>query len=118
MQRVNEDPHKSAVMVATNLDHQVPAIQHVSKQCTRLLERYFYFSMALLIPAIVAFGFSFTIGSNLLHPAVPRPLILYVHATVFSFWLLFFLIQSTFVRTRHVRCHRLVVLLVASPGMV
>ena len=72
----------------------------------RTLDRYFYLSMALLIPAVVIYGFSFTIGQNLIHPAVPRPALLYVHAAVFSFWLVFFLLQSALVRARRVRWHR------------
>src|SRR5262249_21527126 len=64
------------------------------------------FLMALLIPAIVVLGFSTTISQNLIHPAIPRPFILYVHAAVFSGWLLFFLLQSALVRTRNVRWHR------------
>ena len=63
-----------------------------------LLDRNFYFAMSLLIPAVVAFGFSFTIRDNLLHPAIPRPRILYLHAAVFSGWLVFFLVQSILVR--------------------
>ena len=37
------------------------------------VDRYFYFFMALLIPAVVVYGFSFTVGKNLIHPAIPRP---------------------------------------------
>ena len=48
-----------------------------------LLDQYFYFFMSLLIPAVVVYGFSFTVGKNLIHPAIPRPKILYVHAAVF-----------------------------------
>jgi len=62
--------------------------------------------MALLIPGIVAYGFSFTIGGNLIHPAVPRPFLLYLHALVFSGWLLFFFLQSALVRTHNVQWHR------------
>jgi hypothetical protein len=40
--------------------------------------------MALLIPAVVVYGFSFTVDKNLIHPAIPSPPILYVHAAVFS----------------------------------
>jgi hypothetical protein len=54
----------------------------------------------------VVFGFSFTIDRNLIHPAIPRPRILYLHAAVFSGWLLFFLFQSILVRSRHVSWHR------------
>ena len=70
------------------------------------LGQYFYLFMSLLIVAVIAYGFSFTIGKNLLHPAIPRPWILYVHATVFSSWLVFFVLQSTLVRSRKVQWHR------------
>jgi len=69
-------------------------------------EKYFYLFMSLLIVAVIVYGFSFTIGKNLIHPAVPRPWILYVHATVFSCWLVFFVLQSTLVRSRKVQWHR------------
>src|SRR5215467_4406725 len=51
--------------------------------------QYFYFFMSRLIAAVIVYGFSFTIGENLIHPAIPRPWILHVHATVFSSWLVF-----------------------------
>jgi hypothetical protein len=71
-----------------------------------LVDQYFYFSMALLFPVIVFSGFSRTIGENLLHPAIPRPRILWVHAAAFASWVLFFLFQSVLVRTRQVKWHR------------
>jgi hypothetical protein len=71
-----------------------------------LLDQYFYFFMSLLIPAVVVYGFSFTLDKNLIHPAIPRPLILYVHAAVFSGWLVFFMLQSALVRTHNVHWHR------------
>jgi hypothetical protein len=71
-----------------------------------LLERYFYFVMSLLTVAVVVFGFSFTVNQNLIHPNVPRPPILWVHAAVFTGWLAFFIAQSLLVRTRHVQWHR------------
>lgn len=70
------------------------------------VEKYFYFLMSLVFVAVIVYGFSFTIGKNLIHPAVPRPWILYVHATVFSGWLIFFILQSTLVRSRKVQWHR------------
>ncbi len=70
------------------------------------LEKYFYLFMALLIPAIVVYGFSFTIGQNLIHPAIPRPRFLYVHAAVFTAWLVLFFVQSILVRTHNVKIHR------------
>jgi len=78
-------------MSTTEVGIPVPAVQRsVTKRRGGFLQNYFYFTMALLIPAIVVFGFSFTIGRNLIHPAIPRPTILYVHAAVFSGWLVFF----------------------------
>lgn len=70
------------------------------------LGRHFYVGMSLLAVAVIVYGFSHTVGDNLLHPDIPRPAILYVHAAVFSAWLVFFALQTTLVWTRHVRWHR------------
>src|SRR5262245_7208786 len=69
-------------------------------------DRSFYVAMALLIALVVAFGFSFTVGQNLLHPPSPRPGILYVHAALFTGWLAFLIAQTALVRSRNVRLHR------------
>lgn len=66
----------------------------------------FYFSMSLLVAAIVIYGFSRTVGPHLIHPPSPRPAILYVHAFLFAGWLLFFIVQSALVRMRNVQVHR------------
>jgi hypothetical protein len=71
-----------------------------------LLNQYFYFSMSLLIAAVVVYGFSFTVEKNLIHPALPRPFLLYVHAAVFTGWLGFFILQTALIRTRNVLVHR------------
>ncbi|HEY3729942.1 MAG TPA: hypothetical protein VGL28_01640 [Steroidobacteraceae bacterium] len=71
-----------------------------------MLDKYFYFLMSFPIAAVVAFGFSHTIGQNLIHPVIPRPSILYIHAAVFTAWLGFFPLQSLLVRTRSVTWHR------------
>jgi hypothetical protein len=70
-----------------------------------LLDKYFYFSMSLLVAAIVVWGFSHTIDANLFHPSVPRPVLLWFHAAAFSTWIAFFIFQSTLVRTRNVKWH-------------
>ena len=94
-------------MSSTNVGVPVPAVRTSgAKRRGWLLEQYFYFLMALLIPVIVVFGFSYTITQNLIHPVIPRPAVLYVHAAVFSGWLLFFLVQSALVRTHRVKWHR------------
>jgi hypothetical protein len=71
-----------------------------------LWDRPFYFCMAVLIAAVVVFGFSFTVKANLIYPASPRPAVLYVHAALFTGWLVFLLVQSALVRTRNVKVHR------------
>lgn len=70
------------------------------------LHRHFYFFMSLLIAVVVVYGFSHTVDKNLIHPTVPRPFLLYVHAAVFSAWVIFFIVQSTLVRAHNVGLHR------------
>jgi hypothetical protein len=70
------------------------------------LEKYFYFSMSILMAVVVTYGFSRTIDKRLIHPALPRPGLLYVHAVIFFGWLVFYILQSALVRTRKVRIHK------------
>src|ERR1700733_3330064 len=72
----------------------------------RQVEKYFYFAMSLLVAVAVVYGFSNTMGANLIHPTVPRPRLLYFHAAIFFGWLVFFIVQSGLVRTGNVRLHR------------
>jgi hypothetical protein len=72
----------------------------------RLVNKYFYFAMSLLIAAIVVSGFRITVNANLLHPSIPRPLILWFHAAAFTGWVAFFVFQSALVRTHNVKLHR------------
>ncbi len=62
--------------------------------------------MSLLIAATIVYGFSHTVDKNLIHPSPPRPAILYLHAAVFTGWLIFYIFQSLLVRTRNVRLHK------------
>ncbi len=78
----------------------------VVRSRNRLLDRYFYFLMALLFVAVVVTGFSRTVNQNLLHAAPPRPILLWVHGAAFSAWIVFYLFQSVLVRTGNVRWHR------------
>jgi FtsH-binding integral membrane protein len=71
-----------------------------------IVHRYFYFAMSLLVAAIVMLGFQRTVSANLFRPAVPRPIILWVHASAFAGWVLFFIAQSTLVRIHQIRWHR------------
>ena len=72
----------------------------------RLLEQYFYLGMSLLIAAAVMYGFSQTVEKNLIHAVPARPLLLYVHAAIFSGWVAFFICQSLLIRTHNIRLHR------------
>jgi len=63
-------------------------------------------AMSLLIAAIVVSGFRLTVNANLLHPSIPRPLILWFHAAAFTGWVGFFIFQSALVRTHNVKWHR------------
>ena len=71
-----------------------------------IVHRYFYFVMSLLMAVIVFSGFKRTVNENLLHPAVPRPLILWIHGAAFAGWVIFFICQSSLVRVRKVSWHR------------
>jgi hypothetical protein len=77
-----------------------------TKQFTAHLSRYFYLGMSLVMAALVVWGFSRTVDANLLHANPPRPLLLWMHATAFSTWVFFFILQPTLVRVRKVSLHR------------
>jgi hypothetical protein len=81
-----------------------------------LIDKYFYLAMALLMIAIVLWGFGHTVNEVLFRPAVPRPRILWLHSAVFCGWLLLFLLQSALVRTHNVRIHRTLGWFVAGVG--
>jgi hypothetical protein len=68
--------------------------------------RSFYFWMSLLVTVVVIYGFGQTVNERLIHPATPRPAILYLHAALFTGWLAFFILQSALVQTRNVKLHR------------
>jgi len=71
-----------------------------------ILHQYFYFSMSLLMAAIVVDGFKRTVNDNLFHAKVPRPFILWIHGACFAGWVIFFICQSALVRIHKVSWHR------------
>jgi hypothetical protein len=100
-------------MPTVNAERVWPAISPEKKLSTTavtgrngILHRYFYFSMSLLVAAIVVAGFKRTVNASLFHPAVPRPFILWIHAAAFAGWVIFFICQSTLVRIHKVSWHR------------
>jgi hypothetical protein len=72
----------------------------------RILDKYFYFFMSLLIAGIVVYGFSRTIGQRLFHPQVKPPTLLWFHGSVFFGWVGLFILQSLLVRTRNTQVHK------------
>ncbi len=79
-----------------------PTIEHRHASSTR----WFYVFMALLIAVTVIYGFSQTVEHTLIHPAFPRPALLYAHGLLFFSWVVLFLIQACLVQTRKMRRHR------------
>jgi len=77
-----------------------------SSHTARFAEKYFYQCMSLLIAAVVVYGFSHTIDRKLIHANPRPPILLWVHAFVFSVWVVFFILQSGLVRIRKVKFHR------------
>jgi hypothetical protein len=82
------------------------AVPSAASGMLRRLDRWFYFLMALLIGASVAYGFSRTIVGNLFRPAISRPIILWIHAAAFVSWVVLFITQAALIRSRRVRWHR------------
>jgi hypothetical protein len=72
----------------------------------RWVEKYFYLCMSLLIAAVVVYGFSHTVENKLIHANPRRPILLWVHAILFSSWVAFYITQSVLVRIRKVGLHR------------
>jgi len=69
--------------------------------------RNFYLLMSLLIACVVASGFSRTVDKKLIHPDIPRPFVLYLHAAFFSAWVAFLIVQSALVQSGRIRSHRM-----------
>ena len=78
------------------------------------LDKYFYFSMALLCVAIKSLSVLHTPGyaandiekDSVFNPEASRPLILWIHNAAFSAWLAFFVVQSALVRVHKIEWHR------------
>ncbi len=91
-------------MASTETVRAVPVSQ--PSISPRWLEKYFYLCMSLLIAAVVAYGFSGTVDKKLIHANPQRPILLWVHAILFSSWVAFYITQSVLVRIRKVKLHR------------
>jgi hypothetical protein len=68
--------------------------------------RSFHLSLMVFIAALVLYGFSHTVDADVINPPQPQPVMLYIHATVFTSWLLLVIIQTALAATRNLRLHR------------
>jgi hypothetical protein len=93
-------------MMDQTISRPLDALVNGAENRKRRLRDSFYLAMSLAIAMIVVYGFSQTARAAFIHPSIARPLVLYVHAAVFSGWVLFFIFQSALVRTGMVRWHR------------
>ena len=91
-------------MSSTQVVTALPEAQ--SSQPIRFAERYFYFCISLVIAAVVVYGFSHTVDRRLIHANPRPPSLLWVHAFVFTSWVVFYILQSALVRLRKVKLHR------------
>jgi hypothetical protein len=70
------------------------------------VRRKFYLVMALVLAAIVTFGFSHTVPHDFVAPGLPP--LLQIHATVFVAWVLLFVAQPAFIVAGAPAIHRVV----------
>ena len=70
------------------------------------LARFSYLILALIIAIVVVAGFSQTFNARLLHPPSPRPPIVYIHAAVFTSWVILFMLQAALIATGNDQLNR------------
>jgi hypothetical protein len=69
-------------------------------------DRFFYLGMAGVFALVVGWGFLPTLGSKLFHPAAALPRVLFLHAALFSAFVLLLLLQAALIVSRRVAWHR------------
>ena len=100
---------KEETSLATRSAHVPAAIAseaNATKQLKKFLSRYFYLCMSMVMAGLAGWGFSRTVDRRLLHATPPRPFLLWIHAEMFSAWVVLFVAQSALVRVRKVSVHR------------
>jgi len=78
----------------------------MSESTTPAWDRAFFPFMGALIALLVVLGFRLTVNDNLFHPDWPRPVLLWVHALIFTAWILLFFAQTALVYARQIKAHR------------
>ena len=72
----------------------------------RTLERFFFGGMAILLCAVVVYGFAPTyFMAGVVRAPLPSP-ILHFHGAVFSLWMVLFLVQAALISAKRVAWHR------------
>jgi hypothetical protein len=71
-----------------------------------LLDRFYYFILAVIIATVVVKGFGPTLNQRLLHPRIPPPFMLHFHAAVFASWIILFLLQTALIGSGRMKLHR------------
>lgn len=89
-------------VLATRIEKEIVTTNRLQA----FLRCYFYFCMSLVMAGLVTWGFSRTVNAHLFHAIPQRPLLLWMHGSAFSTWLVFFILQSALVRVRKVSVHR------------
>lgn len=92
--------------MATTQTVRPPSAFSLPSMSLRWVEKYFYLFMSLLIAAVVVYGFSQTVERRLIDANPRPPILLWVHAFLFSSWVVFYALQSALVRAHKVRLHR------------
>src|SRR5579859_4025465 len=82
------------------------AEEKMQAQVKPLIGRSFHLSLMVFISALVLYGFSHTVDAEVFHPEQPPPLILYIHAMVFTIWLFLLVLQTALVTVRNPQLHR------------
>ena len=73
-----------------------------------IIPHRFYYTMYIIITAMIVYGFSQSVGRIVINSPYPNPPILYIHMTVATCWLILTLVQAFLIQNRQVYLHRLV----------
>jgi fumarate reductase subunit C len=78
----------------------------VYRPVNRVVERFFFSGMAILLCVVVFIGFSPTyFRAGMLRAPLPSP-ILHIHGAVFTLWMVLFVVQVGLISARRVAWHR------------
>jgi len=92
--------------VQPRVSSRAPRTAPAHRPVNRTAERIFFAGMAILLCAIVVFGFSRTyFAAGMVAAPLPNALV-HVHGAAFTLWMLLFLTQTALISARRVAWHR------------